>query len=73
MKGWENNVVSFAEKHDAGTCPKCGSTDVNVQEHRNGSRYSITFHCMSCGSWDHFDGFAPVDDVEINGSRGKES
>lgn len=58
MKDWENNALEFAEKHDAGRCPKCGSPKVDVQEHRYGTRYSITFRCLTCGSGDHFDGFA---------------
>ena len=59
MKGWEKNALLLAEKQEKGTCPKCGSVNVDVQEHRNGTRYSVTFRCMDCGSGDHFDGFAP--------------
>ena len=57
MKGWEINALRFAEEHDKGTCPKCGSSNIEVQEFRNGRRHSITFRCLDCGSGDHLDGF----------------
>lgn len=59
MKGWEKNVVLYAETHAAGACPVCGKNNVTVQEHIFGSRHSLTFRCRDCGAGDHFDGAIP--------------
>ena len=58
MTRWENNVVRYCKDKTIIPCPDCGSKDVQVMEHSNGKRRSITFECPKCGSWDHFDGFA---------------
>lgn len=39
MKGWEKNVVLYAETHAAGACPVCGKNNVTVQEHISGNRH----------------------------------
>lgn len=62
MKRWENNAVLFEETGDPGTCPDCGSDNVDVKLHRFERRQSITFHCRDCGRWAHFDGFVPEND-----------
>ena len=59
MKGWEINCLLWAEEHKKGNCPKCGSSNVEVQEFKRAPRYSVTFSCMDCGNWAHFDGFLP--------------
>lgn len=62
MTGWEKNIVLFAETGKAGLCPNCGSEQVSFEEHIHNNRKSITFHCLSCGSSDHFDGALVKDD-----------
>lgn len=49
MKGWEKNVVLYAETHAAGACPVCGKNNVTVQEHISGNRHSLTFRCRTAG------------------------
>ena len=57
MKGWENNAMLYNQQKKAGSCPKCGSKDIKVEEYVRGIRKSISFLCKKCGSSDHFDGF----------------
>lgn len=59
MKNWENNAVKYYKTHDPGVCPNCGSNNVEVTEHKNGTRYSITIMCKDCGNGDHLDGYNP--------------
>lgn len=56
MKGWEINAISYTEYKEAGTCPKCGSSKVKVEEYIGKRRKSLSFLCLDCGSGDHFDG-----------------
>lgn len=58
MTGWERNVVTYETDRTVSNCPYCGYEDVEVQEHRNGNRKSLSFFCPKCGKGDHFDGFA---------------
>lgn len=53
---WQNNLIEFSINKQVGKCPVCKSDKVNVTEHKNGERMSITFKCENCGSSDHFDG-----------------
>ena len=55
MNNWTNNLIQYVKDKTPGTCPICGSTDVEVEEHVYG-RKSISFKCKTCGKGDHFDG-----------------
>lgn len=53
---WIQNLISYCETSDPGKCPVCGSENVNVMQHENGERKSVTFVCGKCNATDHFDG-----------------
>lgn len=53
---WIKNLISYSESSVIGNCPVCGSNAVEVTNHTNGDRQSVTFQCRNCGSTDHFDG-----------------
>ena len=53
---WIKNVISYYESGDAGECPVCGNRNVEVMEHKNGKRKSVTFVCKDCHASEHFDG-----------------
>lgn len=55
---WIKNVISYYESGDAGECPVCGSRNVEVMEHKNGKRKSVTFVCKDCRVSEHFDGIS---------------
>ena len=38
MKGWENNAMLYNQQKKAGSCPKCGSKDIKVEEYVRGIR-----------------------------------
>ena len=53
---WIKNLISYSDNKDYGSCPKCRSRNVEVVQHENGARKSLTFVCRSCNASDHFDG-----------------
>lgn len=54
MKSWIDNLQQYEKNKNTGICPKCGSSDICVEELHYG-RKSISFKCNACGSGDHFD------------------
>lgn len=58
MMDWIKNLISYSESNDAGKCPSCGNKNIEVTEHLNGKRKSLTFVCKDCKSSDHFDGMS---------------
>ena len=52
---WIENVILYSDTKKAGNCPKCKSDNIEVTEHINGNRKSITFVCKDCGDTAHFD------------------
>ena len=55
---WIKNVISYYESGAVGKCPLCGSLNVEVMEHENGKRKSVTFLCKDCRASEHFDGIS---------------
>lgn len=55
MSGWVENLIMYKASQSILPCPKCGSTEVKVEEFNKG-RKSVSFMCKKCGSGDHFDG-----------------
>lgn len=55
---WMKNLISYYENQMAGKCPGCGSRHVEVMEHKNGKRKSVTFVCKECCASEHFDGIS---------------
>lgn len=53
---WVQNLISYCDSSNLGKCPVCGSAYVDVLEHENGERKSVTFICRNCKAADHFDG-----------------
>ena len=53
---WIQNLISYCETSNPGKCPVCGSEKINVMQHENGERKSVTFVCANCKATDHFDG-----------------
>lgn len=53
---WMDNLIAYYKNHMAGECPACGSRNIEVLEHKNGRRKSVTFVCKDCHSSEHFDG-----------------
>ena len=53
---WLNNLISYCKTGEMGKCPECKSSEIEVTEHINGERKSLTFHCEHCGASNHFDG-----------------
>lgn len=58
---WIQNLISYCDSSNPGRCPICGSAHVNVTQHENGKRKSVTFTCDSCKATDHFDGVTTKD------------
>lgn len=56
QKDWVNNMISFTNSGDSGTCPFCGSSQVTAHIMDIG-RGSLNFKCASCGKFAHIDGF----------------
>lgn len=55
MSSWIDNLIKYYQSNDIGFCPKCGSSNIDVQKY-NGMRESLTFICKDCKSSAHFDG-----------------
>lgn len=56
MTKWIDNAMVFVNTGKAGSCPKCKSADIEVQEHIRADKYSLSLRCKKCGSAAHFDG-----------------
>lgn len=54
-KSWIDNAIIYSETGNPGSCPICGSTNINAFILEIGRR-SINFKCNSCGNLAHFDG-----------------
>jgi len=51
---WISILLSYSNNKELETCPKCGgSLEVITTEL---GRKSITFHCLKCNEFAHFDG-----------------
>lgn len=57
---WLDNIISYHASGDPGSCPFCGSPDVQVQTLQIG-RKSLNFRCSSCGKFIHIDGCVEKD------------
>ena len=56
MSDWMDNLLSYCKSGEKGKCPKCHSDMVEVQEFLEGRHHSVTFECLKCKSFAHFDG-----------------
>ena len=52
---WIKNLILYCDTKNAGKCPKCQSKNIEITEHPNGKRKSVTFVCKDCGAFAHFD------------------
>lgn len=52
---WMKNLILYCDTKKVGKCPKCNSENIEVTEHQNGDRASLTLECKECGSFAHFD------------------
>lgn len=64
MSKWTNFLLQYCDENKTGKCPVCGKTNVEVQEHINGNRKSLTFSCKDCKASAHFDGFLETKSAE---------
>ena len=55
-KDWVENMISYYDSGNPGTCPFCGSSALEVFVLRIG-RGSLNFHCPSCNHFGHIDGY----------------
>lgn len=58
-KDWTQNIISYSTTGNAGLCPFCHSSDLDVQTLDIG-RQSLNIRCNSCGKFAHIDG-APLE------------
>ena len=57
MSKWMVFLLQYCKENKIGKCPVCGKTKMEVQEHINGNRKSLTFSCKDCKATTHFDGY----------------
>ena len=61
---WIDCLLEYVDYNTVGKCPFCGSERVQVTEHVNGKRKSVTFLCEQCKKSDHFDGVDKGDSLQ---------